>query len=81
MSINISELIWTVICFFVLLVVLKKLLFDPLVSFMAARDARIAEPPHAVLAEDERCPYKSLVHDETIFLTANEPIRIFHKFR
>ena len=43
MSINISELIWTVICFFVLLVVLKKLLFDPLVSFMAARDARIQE--------------------------------------
>ena len=41
MSINISELIWTVICFFVLLVVLKKLLFDPLVSFMAARDPRI----------------------------------------
>ena len=45
------------------------------------RDARIAEPPHAVLAEDERCPYKSLVHDETIFLTANEPIRILYKFR
>ena len=42
MSINISELIWTVICFFVLLVVLKKLLFDPLV-FMAARDARIQD--------------------------------------
>lgn len=43
MSINISELIWTVICFFVLLVVLKKLLFDPLVSFMAARDTRIQD--------------------------------------
>ena len=43
MSINISELIWTVICFFVLLVVLKKLLFTPLVSFMAARDARIQD--------------------------------------
>ena len=43
MSINISELIWTVICFFVLLVVLKKLLFDPLVSFMAVRDARIQD--------------------------------------
>lgn len=43
MSINISELIWTVICFFVLLVVLKKLLFDPLVAFMAARDARIQD--------------------------------------
>ena len=39
MSINISELIWTVICFFVLLVVLKKLLL----SFMAARDARIQD--------------------------------------
>ena len=47
MSINISELIWTVICFFVLLVVLKKLLFDPLVSFMAARDARIQDGLHA----------------------------------
>ena len=45
------------------------------------RDARIAEPPHAVLAEDERCSCKSLVHDETIFLTANDPIRILHKFR
>ena len=47
MSINISELIWTVICFFVLLVVLKKLLFDPLVSFMAARDARIQDGRNA----------------------------------
>ena len=53
MSINISELIWTVICFFVLLVVLKKLLFDPLVSFMAARGARI---------EDRRNPGRHAPH-------------------
>ena len=41
MSINVSEVIWTVICFFALLFVLKKLLFGPLVSFMDERQARI----------------------------------------
>ena len=51
MSINISELIWTVICFFVLLVVLKKLLFDPLVSFMAARDRSEAQRKQAAAAD------------------------------
>ncbi len=51
MSINISELIWTVICFFVLLVVLKKLLFDPLVSFMAARVRSEAQRKQAAAAD------------------------------
>ena len=41
MSINLSELIWTVICFFVLLFVLKALLFNPLIKFMDERKARI----------------------------------------
>lgn len=41
MSINVSEVIWTVICFFALLFVLKKFLFDPLIKFMDERDARI----------------------------------------
>lgn len=41
MSINISELIWTVICFFVLLFVLKALLFNPIIQFMDERKARI----------------------------------------
>ena len=41
MSINVSEVIWTVICFFALLFVLKKFLFDPLVKFMDERQARI----------------------------------------
>ena len=58
MSINISELIWTVICFFVLLVVLKKLLFDPLVSFMAARDARIQDGLNAGRTAQQQPPWK-----------------------
>ncbi len=41
MSINISELIWTVLCFLVLLFVLKKLLFDPLTRFMDERKAKV----------------------------------------
>ena len=42
MTIYASELIWTVICFVVLLFVLKKLLFDPLLTFMEQRDGKIA---------------------------------------
>ena len=41
MSINVSEVIWTVICFFALLFVLKKFLFGPLISFMDERQTRI----------------------------------------
>ena len=41
LSINVSEIIWTVICFFVLLFVLKKFLFGPLIKFMDNRQARI----------------------------------------
>ena len=43
MSINVSELIWTILCFFVLLFVLKKLLIDPLLKVMDARNANVAE--------------------------------------
>ena len=41
MSINVSEVIWTIICFFALLFVLKKFLFDPLIKFMDQRQAGI----------------------------------------
>lgn len=57
MSINVSEVIWTVICFFALLFVLKKFLFDPLIKFMDDRDARIA----AGLAEGQAAQQK---HEE-----------------
>ena len=43
MSINVSELMWTILCFFVLLFVLKKLLIDPLLYVMDARNANVAE--------------------------------------
>ena len=40
-SINISELIWTVINFFLLLFLLNRFLFKPVTSFMENRQARI----------------------------------------
>ncbi len=43
MSINVSELIWTILCFFVLLFVLKKFLLDPILKVMDARNANVAE--------------------------------------
>lgn len=41
MSINVSEVIWTIVCFFALLFVLKKFLFNPLIRFMEQRQAAI----------------------------------------
>ncbi len=41
MSINISEMIWTVICFFALLLVLKTFLFGPIMHHMDERRSRI----------------------------------------
>lgn len=41
LSINISETIWTVINFFLLLFVLKRFLFDPILKVMDAREAKI----------------------------------------
>jgi len=41
LSINVSEVIWTIVCFFALLFVLKKFLFDPLIRFMEQRQAAI----------------------------------------
>lgn len=41
MSINISELIWTIICFFALLFVLKTFLFGPIMRHMDERQGKI----------------------------------------
>ena len=40
-SINISELIWTVINFILLFVLLNRFLYKPLITFMSDRQARI----------------------------------------
>ena len=41
LSINFSELIWTIINFFLLFFVLKRFLFDPVSRFMDERQAKI----------------------------------------
>ena len=43
MSIIVTELIWAAICFLVLLLVLKKLLYDPIIRFTDARNGRVKE--------------------------------------
>ncbi len=40
-SINLSELVWTIINFFLLLLLLKRFLYTPILRFMAERQARI----------------------------------------
>lgn len=42
MNIQPSLIVWTVICFCLLLLILKKLLYDPLLRCMDQREARIA---------------------------------------
>lgn len=42
MNIQISVVLWTIICFFCMLVILQKLLFVPMLRCMDARNARIA---------------------------------------
>ena len=60
LSINISETIWTVINFFLLLFVLKRFLFDPILKVMDAREAKIsagteaAQKAQAALEENAR---------------------------
>ncbi len=41
LSINVSELVWTIINFFLLFFLLKRFLFDPISRFMDERQARI----------------------------------------
>lgn len=43
LSINISELIWTIINFFLLYFLLKHFLFDPIIRFTDARKQRLAD--------------------------------------
>ena len=54
LSINISEMILTIISFFLLMFLLKKLLFDPVISFMEARQARIDAALDEARLADER---------------------------
>jgi len=43
LTINVSELVLTILNFFLLLFLLKRFLYTPIITFMDARNARIAE--------------------------------------
>lgn len=60
LSINISELIWTVINFLLLLLLLRHFLYKPICEFMDARQARIDEG-----LEKERAAQDALDAEET----------------
>ncbi len=58
LSINPSELIWTILGFFALLFLLDRFLYKPLICFMDARKARIDEG-----LEEERLAQEALDED------------------
>lgn len=69
MNIQISVTLWTVICFVLLMVILRNLLFKPMLKVMDARRDRLenaaakkaeretAEAEHKVLIEQKRAEY------------------------
>ena len=58
LTVNPSEVIWTILCFLALYFVLKRFLFDPLVAFMDARDAAVQS------GLDEESAARALVDEE-----------------
>lgn len=73
-SINPWELFWTVINFFLLYFILKKLLYKPLIRFMDARQARIDRGLAA-----EKAARELFEGEETLF--KNEKARCLHEAR
>ena len=74
MSINVSETIWTVICFFALLFILKKFLFGPLVKLMDERQARI-DAGEAIRRESEQRVEDNAAQLEESWKTRSEEMR------
>lgn len=65
LSINIWELLWTIINFFLLYFLLRNLLYKPLIKFMDARQARIDAGLDAEKkAQDALTGGKALINDE-----------------
>lgn len=54
LSINVSELILTFVSFFVFMILLRRVLFEPVLKFMDARQARIDADLAAAQAADDR---------------------------
>ena len=76
LSINPSELIWTILCFLALLFLLNRFLYRPLVRFMDERKARIdaglQEEAEARAALDEDARLLEQERQETLARTAEE---------
>lgn len=59
MTIEPSLIVWTVLCFLALMLILKKLLFQPMLTFMDTRNAKIEAARKA--KEDARTEYEAEV--------------------
>ena len=57
MTIEPSLIVWTVLCFLALMLILKKLLFQPMLTFMDARNAKIEASRKA--KEQARADYEA----------------------
>lgn len=57
MTIEPSLIVWTVLCFLALVLILKKLLFQPMLTFMDTRNAKIEAARKA--KEDARTEYEA----------------------
>ena len=57
MTIEPSLIVWTVLCFLALVLILKKLLFQPMLTFMDSRNAKIEAARKA--KEDARTEYEA----------------------
>ena len=66
MSIDISVLIWTVICFLVLMFALTKLLFKPLLKVMHERQEKIASGIAAGEQAEAELEKRRLEHEEEL---------------
>lgn len=60
MTIEPSLIVWTVLCFLALVLILKKLLFQPMLTFMDTRNAKIEAARKA--KEDARTEYEAEAH-------------------
>ena len=87
-NIQLSVIIWTVICFFLLLLIVSKLLLKPVLEIIDQRrkkleDARAKEAEYAKLAEDQakelekkqaerKLALEAAAKEEVAFIQANE---------
>lgn len=55
MTIQVSVLLWTIICFCLMMLILNKLLFKPLLALMDARNDRIRRAQERKQAFDQAC--------------------------